>query len=124
MRKAVLTALAAAALFFPAGNAGCAQWALVAENVRNDAFYIDRESIVRTGNSVRYLRKVKFAPNAPFKETDALQEIDCQGKRMRSLSMTILRADGESETIMSDAWMDIEPDTVFAAFYELACPDK
>jgi hypothetical protein len=43
---------------------------------------------------------------------------------MRSLETVILYVDGKKETIVSDAWMGIEPDTVFAVFYEAACLKK
>lgn len=105
-------------------NAEASSWVLVSENILNDAFYIDKESITGKDSMVRYWRRVKFAPNEKYKEILSYQEIDCPGRRIRSLHTINYYENGQHDNHISETWMHIEPESMNEQFYDSLCPKK
>ena len=123
MKKVLCLAVFALGLATPAV---AADWVLVAIN--NDVVILgDADS--RTDNSAwfetRYTKPKKMISNGKFYNTaKALEEMDCSGKRHRTLTATAYSKSGksiDSDTPSYAEWRYVVPGTVGEAQYKFVC---
>jgi len=125
MKFAVLAALMAVALPAPAL---AADWVLVGENVSDDKYYIDRQSIRLMPNGYKraWIRSVYNTPSK-FGDTSAkvYHEYDCSQGRRRMLTSTYYKGEevtGSGNTVGSNAeWQYSSPESIGEILFNFVC---
>lgn len=123
MKKVLCLAVFALGLATPAV---AADWVWLGNDSNNTAVFGDADS--RTDNSawveMRYAKPKKHS-NGKFYNTDkGLEEIDCSGKRRRSLTVTWYSKSGNSigsDTRSYAEWDYVIPGTVGENMYKFVC---
>ena len=103
-----------------------ADWLLVSIGSSDNVIYGDADS--RTDNrawfEIRYAEPRKYGDGKFFNTTKSLEEMDCSGKRLRTLTATMYSKSGNSigsETPSYAEWRYVIPGTVGEAQYEFVC---
>lgn len=110
--------------FFTAPTPALAQdrWVLVGSTGDTDT-YVDRSTIRRTGNVVRYWLKREYQNDA-MKRSQArvLTEIDCDQGRIRYLQIAYYFLDGTNDSKPGGAvWEFVAPDTIADGQLRFVC---
>ena len=124
MKKMLCLAVFALGLATPAV---AEDWVLLGINSNNTTIFGDADS--RTDNSAwfetRYAEPKKMISNGKFYNTDkGLEEIDCSGKRRRSLTVTWYSKSGNSigsKTPSYAEWDYVIPGTLGESMYKFVC---
>lgn len=123
MKKMLCLAVFALGLATPAV---AADWVLVDFDNDNNTTFGDADS--RTDNrawfEIRYAEPRKYGDGKFFNVIKGLVEIDCSGKRLRTLTATMYSKSGNSigsETPSYAEWRYVIPGTVGEAQYEFVC---
>ena len=124
MKKVLCLAVFALELATPAV---AADWVLVGEDI-NEAFTIFGDADSRTDNRAwfehRFAKPQKIGDGRFYNTAKTLEEIDCSGKRRRTLTLTVYSKSGNSigsDTPSYAKWNYVIPGTVGESMYKFVC---
>ncbi len=121
MKFAVLAALVA---MCASQTLAQARWVRLSESEGGNVIFVDASSVKKMGNSiVRFWQKTNYSKDKDgWKETVALQEIDCSGRMSKLISFTIYFTKGDVRTVQEKSeWQFIVPDSVKEPVFDYVC---
>ena len=108
-----------------------AEWEPVNTNNSGETMYVDRGTILRTGDMVKMWALYDFTTiqsvwNVSFMSRESQREYDCIGKRTRRITLTYFSGNmGSGTVVYSDAdehkWEPVQPHSVSEILWKVAC---
>ena len=123
MKKIILITFFMFVSFAHASN-----WVLVTESVSGESFFVDKQSIVYSGNEVSYWQKVNYTTRSKKGDLSSKENwsVNCR-TRESNLTYLITYSDVNNNGTMTDSfkvptdWRPVSPDSVSSTILKFVC---
>jgi hypothetical protein len=107
---------------------GSSQWINIAKNNDQDTFFIDMNSLQRSGNSVTFWVRSNYGRRSPYGDLSTKSQITINCRTRDFITRWFMAWDdidnngkNTSSLAPKDSWTPIAPDTVSSFYYETVC---